>query len=247
MASSINSNNIDGTYPIAGQDNDSQGFRDNFTNVKTNFTNAKAEIEDLQSKVVLKSALSGTSIDNSGGGALLSDFQVKDMSETRLAKGTTSGTVTLNYAEGSYQTVTTSGSISIAFSNFSASGTLSKVRLEVTIASVAHTVTLPSSVTLGANSLAGIVPSTKVITFDAIGTYILEFSTDDAGTTVAVNDLSRNRTQQDIRSITTSNDHGQSGDVAGMMVVDSTNIYVCTGTYDGSTVIWKKVALAAIT
>lgn len=247
MASSINSNNIDGTYPIAGQDNDSQGFRDNFTNVKTNFTNAKAEIEDLQSKVVLKSALSGTSLDNSGGGALLSDFQVKDMSETRLAKGTTSGTVTLNYAEGSYQTVTTSGSISIAFSNFSASGTLSKVRLEVTIASVAHTVTLPSSVTLGANSLAGIVPSTKVITFDATGTYILEFSTDDAGTTVAVNDLSRNRTQQDIRSITTSNDHGQSGDVAGMMVVDSTNIYVCTGTYDGSTVIWKKVALATIT
>jgi len=247
MASSINSNNIDGTYPIAGQDNDSQGFRDNFTNVKTNFTNAKAEIEDLQSKVVLKSALSGTSLDNSGGGALLSDFQVKDMSETRLAKGTASGTVTLNYAEGSYQTVTTSGSISIAFSNFSASGTLSKVRLEVTIASVAHTVTLPSSVTLGANSLAGIVPSTKVITFDAIGTYILEFSTDDAGTTVAVNDLSRNRTQQDIRSITTSNDHGQSGDVAGMMVVDSTNIYVCTGTYDGSTVIWKKVALATIT
>tara|TARA_R110001632_G_scaffold9444_1_gene36052 strand:- start:268 stop:1011 length:744 start_codon:yes stop_codon:yes gene_type:complete len=247
MASSINSNNIDGTYPIAGQDNDSQGFRDNFTNVKTNFTNAKAEIEDLQSKVVLKSALSGTSLDNSGGGALLSDFQVKDMSETRLAKGTTSGTVTLNYAEGSYQTVTTSGSISIAFSNFSASGTLSKVRLEVTIASVAHTVTLPSSVTLGADSLAGIVPSTKVITFDATGTYILEFSTDDAGTTVAVNDLSRNRTQQDIRSITTSNDHGQSGDVAGMMVVDSTNIYVCTGTYDGSTVIWKKVALATIT
>jgi len=247
MASSINSNNIDGTYPIAGQDNDSQGFRDNFTNVKTNFTNAKAEIEDLQSKAVLKSALSGTSLDNSGGGALLSDFQVKDMSETRLAKGTTSGTVTLNYAEGSYQTVTTSGSISIAFSNFSASGTLSKVRLEVTIASVAHTVTLPSSVTLGADSLAGIVPSTKVITFDATGTYILEFSTDDAGTTVAVNDLSRNRTQQDIRSITTSNDHGQSGDVAGMMVVDSTNIYVCTGTYDGSTVIWKKVALATIT
>ena len=247
MASSINSNNIDGTYPIAGQDNDSQGFRDNFTNVKTNFTNAKAEIEDLQSKVVLKSALSGTSLDNSGGGALLSDFQVKDMSETRLAKGTTSGTVTLNYAEGSYQTVTTSGSISVAFSNFSASGTLSKVRLEVTIASVAHTVTLPSSVTIGANSLAGIVPSTKVITFDATGTYILEFSTDDAGTTVAVNDLSRNRTQQDIRSITTSNDHGQSGDVAGMMVVDSTNIYVCTGTYDGSTVIWKKVALATKT
>ena len=30
MASTINTANIDETYPIAGQDNDSQGFRDNF-------------------------------------------------------------------------------------------------------------------------------------------------------------------------------------------------------------------------
>ena len=169
------------------------------------------------------------------------------MSETRLAKGTTSGTVTINYAEGPYQTVTTSGNISIAFSNFSASGTVSKVRVEMTIASAAHTVTLPSSVSLGADTLQGIVPDTKVITFDATGTYILEFSTDDAGTTVAVNDLSRNRTKQDVRSISAATDHGQSGDVAGMMVVDSTNVYVCTGTYDGSTVIWKKLVLATIT
>ena len=35
MASSINPNNIDTTYPVAGQDNDSQGFRDNFTNIKS--------------------------------------------------------------------------------------------------------------------------------------------------------------------------------------------------------------------
>ena len=85
MASNINSNNIDGTYPIAGQDNDSQGFRDNFTNIKTNFTNAKAEIEDLQTKGIFKSALSGTTLANSGGGAVISDFQTKDMSGTRVA------------------------------------------------------------------------------------------------------------------------------------------------------------------
>lgn len=57
MASSINTTNIDGTFPVAGQDNSSQGFRDNFTNVKTNLGYAKTEIEDLQTKVVLKSAL----------------------------------------------------------------------------------------------------------------------------------------------------------------------------------------------
>ena len=49
MASNINLTNIDTTYPIAGQDNDSQGFRDNFTNINTNFTEAKTEIEALQS------------------------------------------------------------------------------------------------------------------------------------------------------------------------------------------------------
>ena len=242
MASNINANNINGTFPIAGQDNDSQGFRDNFTNIKTNFSNAKSEIEDLQSKVVLKSALSGTSLDNSGGAALLNDYELRDMSETRVAKGTTSGTVTVNYAEGSYQTLTTNGNISLNFSNFPASGKLGRVRVEVSLASVSHTLTLPAAVTIGADSLQGIVPATKVITFDAVGTYIFEFTTDDAGTTIAVNDLTRNRTKMDVRTPVNT---GQSGDVAGITVVDSSYIYVCTGTYDGSTVIWKRAAISA--
>ena len=48
MASNIVPGNVDETYPVAGQDNSSQGFRDNFSAIKTNFTNAKTEIEDLQ-------------------------------------------------------------------------------------------------------------------------------------------------------------------------------------------------------
>jgi len=242
MASNINSSNIDGTFPIAGQDNDSQGFRDNFTNIKTNFTNAKTEIEDLQSKVVLKSALTGTTLSNAGGASVLSDFKLQDVSETRVSKGTTSGTVTFDYTGGGYQTVTSSGNITIAFSNFSASGSLSRLRVEMTIANVSHTVTLPSSVTIGADTLQGIIPSTKVITFDAIGTYIFEFTTDDAGTTVAVNDLTRSRIKMDVR---TPVNVGQSGDVQGMVAVNASYIYVCTASYDGSTAIWKRVTLSA--
>ena len=34
MPSNINTSSIDETYPVAGQDNNSQGFRDNFTNIK---------------------------------------------------------------------------------------------------------------------------------------------------------------------------------------------------------------------
>ena len=41
MASNIVPGNIDGSFPIAGQDNSSQGFRDNFTAIKNNFEDAK--------------------------------------------------------------------------------------------------------------------------------------------------------------------------------------------------------------
>jgi hypothetical protein len=51
MASSIVSTTIDESFPVAGVDNDSQGFRDNFSIIKQNFAYAKSEIEDLQGGV----------------------------------------------------------------------------------------------------------------------------------------------------------------------------------------------------
>ena len=57
MASQINPNNIDTTFPIAGQDNDTQGFRTNYINIKNNFTTAASEISQLQAN----SAISITS------------------------------------------------------------------------------------------------------------------------------------------------------------------------------------------
>ena len=45
MASNIDTTSIDATFPVAGQDNNSQGFRDNFNVSKNNFTAAKSEIE----------------------------------------------------------------------------------------------------------------------------------------------------------------------------------------------------------
>ena len=111
MTSAINPNDIDGTYPIAGQDNNSQGFRDNFTNTKTNFQYAANEITDLQTNVVLKAALTGTVLDNDMGGSPLSNANISDFSAVAAILGTLSGTVTINYVAGHYQTVTTGGSI----------------------------------------------------------------------------------------------------------------------------------------
>ena len=48
MASNIVPGNIDATYPKAGQDNRSQGFRDNFSDIITAFTTAHSEITNFQ-------------------------------------------------------------------------------------------------------------------------------------------------------------------------------------------------------
>jgi hypothetical protein len=191
MTSAINPQNIDGAYPVAGQDNDSQGFRDNFTNIKTNFQFAAAEITDLQNNAVLKSALTGTTLNNNMGGSILSNAQLQDMSETRVALGTTSGTITLNYAAGPYYTVTTSGSVTVAFTNFPAAGTVGRIRLQIAVASTAHTLILPAAVSVGTSNVQGFASS--VITFNQTGTFEFEFETNDGGSTISIFDLNRNR------------------------------------------------------
>lgn len=60
MASNINPNNINGNYPVAGQDNDSQGFRDNFTNISNNFSFAATEITGLQNSMTNVQSTVGT-------------------------------------------------------------------------------------------------------------------------------------------------------------------------------------------
>lgn len=195
MSSNINPNNIDTTYPVAGQDNDSQGFRDNFTNIKNNFTEAQDEINDLQTKVVLKSALTGGTLDNNFDGSVLKAAKVQDFRETVNVIGTVSGSQTLNYASGHYHTLTTSGSVSIAFSNLPATASHGKLRLAITVANTAHTLTLPAAVSQGTTGIQGL--SGSVITFATAGTYIFEFTTSDGGTTIHINELSRPRNSFD--------------------------------------------------
>jgi hypothetical protein len=190
MASTINPNNIDGAYPVAGQDNDSQGFRDNFTNTKTNFGYAAAEITDLQNKAILKSALTGTVLNNDMSGSILSNAQLQDMSETKVSLGSVSGSQTLNYAAGPYFTVITSGPVSLNFSNLSVAGTVSRLRVQIQVTSVSHTVTLPAAVSVGVSNIQGL--SNNIITFNQTGFYEFEFETSDSGATISIFDLNRN-------------------------------------------------------
>lgn len=185
MASNINPNNIDGAYPVAGQDNDSQGFRDNFTNTKNNFGYARDEISDLQAKVLLKSALTGTTLDNNMGGSLISDGRVQDFSLTRVVQTATTGSININYAAGHYHKIDAlTGSITVAFSNFPTAGFTGMLRLQVVVTDTTYTMTLPSAVSINAQGTVGY--SNNIITFPAAGTYEFMFVTSDGGASISM-------------------------------------------------------------
>lgn len=191
MTSNINPNNIDGAYPVAGQDNNSQGFRDNFTNTSTNFQYAADEITDLQNKAVLKSALTGSTLNNNMQGSILSNAQLQNMSQTVVPLGTLAGTVTVNYTLGSYQTLTTNGPISLSFINWHNPGVETTVVVQVTVASTAHTIQLPTAVSVNAQGVQGLNTSTNIITFAATGVYSFAFTTVNGGTTISITEANK--------------------------------------------------------
>jgi hypothetical protein len=190
MASEINPDNIDTAYPVAGQDNSTQGFRTNFTNIKTNFQYAEEEINDLQNNVLLKSSLAGQVLDNNMNDALIYAARIQDFAATRvevIPTGSGTLTATLNYTSGHYQTFTTTAATIIAFgSNWPASGIYGFMRLEINVANTAHTITLPAAVNVNALGIVGLNPSTNVITFPTTGKYTFDFFTYQAGASVTI-------------------------------------------------------------
>ena len=196
MSSNINPNNIDGTYPIAGQDNNSQGFRDNFTQTKVNFQYAAEEITALQDNVILKGPLTaGGTVNNDLNGTLLYNATIQDFAATRVDLGTVSGTCSVNYSSGHYQTVSISSGITLAFTPNWPTAKQGWLILAVT-ATAGNTMTLPAAVGVSdsAASLRGIQGiSGQVITFKESGTYEFQFHSYDGGSTIYLSELTRPR------------------------------------------------------
>jgi len=189
MTSAINPNNINGAYPVAGQDNNSQGFRDNFTNTGTNFQFAANEITDLQNKVIVSAQLTGGSslaVQNDMLNSPLLNALVSDFAAATAVLGTLSGTVSIDYTTGHYQTVTAGAPISLNFSNFPIAGQMGLVTVQITINNPNYTVTFPAAVSVNTTGIQGLNPSTNIITFAANGIYTFTFVTSDGGTTITL-------------------------------------------------------------
>ena len=190
MTSQINPNNVNGNFPIAGVPNNTQGFRDNFTNIKTNFEFAETEIDDLQSKAILKSALAGGTLDNNVGNNLVYNARVQGISGTLVQIANTAGFINIDASAGPYQSIVMGGNINLAFTanTWPSAGSYGKVRVEIT-GTAGQTITLPAAVTQGTQGIQGI--NAGVITLAASGTYEFDFSTSDGGASLTVFDLNR--------------------------------------------------------
>ena len=220
MTSQINPNNIDGTFPIAGQDNSSQGFRDNFTNIKNNFTYAQSELSALQTNAVQ------IGVDNNlGANTTVRNGAYIGARETIYALGSVSGTQSIDWTNGSYQTLTLAGSVTLSLTGFTGtSGQAVKMRIAVTVPNVGYTLTLPSSVSSHLYTIEG--ASGQTITFVRATTHVFELTTLDGGTTFSIADVYRNRTiiqgnltvETSIANVTTTGISLTVSNVAGAIV-----------------------------
>jgi len=183
MASNIVPGNIDGTYPKAGQDNSSQGFRDNFSSIKNNFTEAQTEITDIQTN---KANLDSV---NDFNGNMIHNAVLKDNSETLFAHGSVgTGQVDLNHENGHYQTVTITADTTFGFLNFPA-GSVGRMILDITVNVGATTLTFPSAV-IKADNVGGSDGTSDQVS-PGLGRALYEFISPDGGTTVLMHQLGK--------------------------------------------------------
>jgi hypothetical protein len=267
--STIDTNGIDPNYPVPGVNNSSQGFRDNFSSIKVNFDAAATEITDLQNKVVVKSALTGSVVDNNMANTLISNALVRSFRATTFNLGNNiSGTATIDVSRGDVQYGTIVGNTTLNFGGWSPSSTQSNLQIQLTVANANAVISFPittndanakpvigmtKSVSLlenytsnVASPIANSVYTNKITAPYNTKNLAFNITTTDCGVTMDIEPLSRPQKATQVMGNRTIAAIGAQGDVPGALATDGGNLYFCIGTYDGSSVIWKKVTLGNV-
>lgn len=135
MPSNITADNIDNNYPIAGQDNDSQGFRDNFNLIKNSLVAAKSEIEDLQDNTAK------LNVDNNYNGVLISNARFENYTDTVYSYGAITNDLEVDWEYAPYQLIQANDDITITLSNWPDSSKHAKLKLQLTGDGSARTLT----------------------------------------------------------------------------------------------------------
>jgi hypothetical protein len=266
--STINTNGINVNYPVPGENNPTQGFRDNFASIKTNLDTAGTEITDLQNKVVLKAALNGSTLNNDMANTLISNASTRSFRATTYNLGNAlSGTVLVNVAQADVQYGNVASNVTLQFGSWAPTNTESSITLRLGISNTSAVITFPSQVVASNNNFGGTILENyaniaNVITITApYDVEQLEFKlrTLDCGNTITIEPI--NRPYQSTQIVKrTPPSTGQVGDKVGTVCIDTgtsqlvvtganTNPYFTTSNtatfYTGLPVVFTGVSLEA--
>lgn len=190
MTSQINPNPIDNEYPVAGQDNNTQGFRDNFTSIKTNLQYAADEITALQANAVL--VTNGT---NDLSSTRLYGASLVGTKYIQINAGNVAPTANINFNSGSYQTITANANTTINFTNLPAAGNTAIITVAINaVASAANVapfnVTIANAATgninTGITGMVGNILSFPQTNSVSGGVHTYQFQTDDQGSSFTI-------------------------------------------------------------
>jgi microcystin-dependent protein len=196
--SAINTGSLNVNYPEPGVNNNSQGFRDNFSAIKNNLDTANSEISDLQNKAVLKSALSGTTLDNDMDNTLISNALTRGFRSMTVNLGNDlSGSVVIDFAKADLHQGTITGDTTLSFVNWPKTGTHAKVQVLFKVGNPTAKITFPENLDQTISTIENYAPSntsTVVITPPADIDYLhYVISTENCGETIAISPVNRSR------------------------------------------------------
>ena len=226
--STINTNSINVNYPIPGVNNNSQGFRDNFASIVTNLNTAGTELTDLQNKVVVKQALTGTTLNNDMANTLISNASVRGFRSTTYNLGNAlAGTVLVDTTLGDVQYGAVASNTTFNFGSWSPAGTQANVQLNISVSNSLAVITFSGNVVVanannnGVSTLENFSNIGGLVTLTApAGVTQLNYliSTTDCGNTLYISPINRPRaaTQIQQRIVPPT---GLQGDVTGDVAV----------------------------
>jgi len=236
MTSTINTNGIDVNYPIPGQNNTSQGFRNNFTAIKTNLNTAASEISDLQNKAVLKSALANSVLNNDMANTLISNAAVLGFRNTTYNLGNAlSGTIVVDCSLGDVQYGNIAGDVIFQIGSWPPVGTQATLYLNLGISNSLASISWPANVIFSNNNFGTTIlenyeniSNVAVVTAPHdVSQLNYKLSTVDCGNSIYIEPVNRPYQSTQIQQRTPPST-GQIGDKVGAVCVDAGGVVQLT-------------------
>ena len=237
--STINTNGINVDYPVPGENNSTQGFRDNFTSIKNNLNTASTEITELQDKAVLKQGLTGVAIDNNMANTLISNAAVRGFRSTTYNLGNAiSGSVVVDATLGDVQTGTITGNTTLQVAGWAPSGTKSEITLDLTIGNSDAYITFPGTINASGNIVENNALNAGNLTIAKapynVTNLQYKLTTTNCGNTVTIEPINRGyqTSQVEVRQAMTPTGYvgDRNGDIALTPVVEPITVTATTVT-----------------